>query len=346
MFTLIKINKSHFLILSISLIFFSCKKDSEEDNVEPPRDMAEQHIVENDSIIEFMQTHFYNYEDFVNLIPNETREFIIDTIAGDNASKTSLYDQVSTIEIDVKDENDNIIKHNLYYHIIREGSGSNPTIADSIYVSYKGFLFNNKTFDSRKTPVWLEAKNLVKGFKEFIPNLKRGEIIINNDGTYEFKNFGIGFVIMPSGLGYFQNGTTIIPAYSPLIFSVDMMTINVTDHDNDNVLTINEDVDGDRDFENDDTDSDGFANYRDNDDDGDGVLTKDELDKNKSIDEILSTIKPPIFWKEKEIVKKQAQSWSTNEVKDIIFKINDLEALVKKNTANSMLFVSNFISNY
>ena len=93
-----------------------------------------------------MQTHFYNYEDFVNLNPNETTEFIIDTIAGDNASKTSLYDQVTTIEIDVKDENDNIIKHNLYYHVIREGSGSNPTIADSIYVSYKGFLFNNKTF--------------------------------------------------------------------------------------------------------------------------------------------------------------------------------------------------------
>ena len=63
-------------------------------------------------------------------------------------------------------------------------------------------------------------------------------------------------------------------------------------------------------------------------------------------DRVISTIKPPIFWKEKEIVKKQAQSWSTNEVKDIIFKINDLEALVKKNAANSMLFVSNFISNY
>ena len=63
-------------------------------------------------------------------------------------------------------------------------------------------------------------------------------------------------------------------------------------------------------------------------------------------DRVISTIKPPIFWKEKEIVKKQAQSWSTSEVKDIIFKINDLEALVKKNTANSMLFVSNFISNY
>ena len=73
---------------------------------------------------------------------------------------------------------------------------------------------------------------------------------------------------------------------------------------------------------------------------------RNEVDNNKNIDQVISTIKPPIFWKEKEIVKKQAQSWSTNEVKNIIFKINDLEALVKKNTANSMLFVSNFVSNY
>ena len=73
---------------------------------------------------------------------------------------------------------------------------------------------------------------------------------------------------------------------------------------------------------------------------------RNEIDNNKNIDQVISSFKPPIFWKEKDIVKKQAQSWSTNEVKEIIFKINDLEALVKKNTANSMLFVSNFVSNY
>ena len=71
-----------------------------------------------------------------------------------------------------------------------------------------------------------------------------------------------------------------------------------------------------------------------------------EMDNNSNIDQIISSFKPPIFWKEKDIVKKQAQSWSTNEVKEIIFKINDLEALVKKNSSNSMLFVSNFVSNY
>ena len=73
---------------------------------------------------------------------------------------------------------------------------------------------------------------------------------------------------------------------------------------------------------------------------------RNEVDNNKDIDHVLSTFKPPIFWKEKDIVKKQVQSWSAIEVKEIIFKINDLEALVKKNTANSILFVSNFISNY
>ena len=69
---------------------------------------------------------------------------------------------------------------------------------------------------------------------------------------------------------------------------------------------------------------------------------KDEV----SLDQVISSFKPPIFWKEKDIVKKQAQSWSTSEVKNLIFRINGLEALVKKNSTNSILFVSNFISNY
>ena len=73
---------------------------------------------------------------------------------------------------------------------------------------------------------------------------------------------------------------------------------------------------------------------------------KSEIDKTKNIDEVLSTFKPPIFWKEKEIVKKQTQSWSTKEIKKIIYKINDLEVIVKKNSINSINFVSDFVSNY
>ena len=71
-----------------------------------------------------------------------------------------------------------------------------------------------------------------------------------------------------------------------------------------------------------------------------------ETDNNSNIDKVISTFKPPIFWKERDIVKKQAQSWSTEEIREIIYKINDLEVLVKKNTTNSLLFISNFVSNY
>tara|TARA_Y100000816_G_scaffold159355_1_gene113907 strand:+ start:478 stop:1455 length:978 start_codon:yes stop_codon:yes gene_type:complete len=73
---------------------------------------------------------------------------------------------------------------------------------------------------------------------------------------------------------------------------------------------------------------------------------KTSMDEDVNLDQVISNFKPPIFWKEKDIVKKQAQSWSTSEVKELIFKINGLEALVKKNSANSVIFVSNFISNY
>ena len=73
---------------------------------------------------------------------------------------------------------------------------------------------------------------------------------------------------------------------------------------------------------------------------------KNETDNNADIELCLSSFKPPIFWKEKEIVKKQIQSWSTDEVKTIIYKINDLEVLVKKNAVNSMNIVSDFVRNY
>ena len=73
---------------------------------------------------------------------------------------------------------------------------------------------------------------------------------------------------------------------------------------------------------------------------------RNEIDNNTNIDQVISGFKPPIFWKEKDIVKKQAQSWTTKEIKEIIYKVNNLEALVKKNSTNSMLFVSNFVSNF
>ena len=50
--------------------------------------------------------------------------------------------------------------------------------------------------------------------------------------------------------------------------------------------------------------------------------------------------------KEKDLIKKQVKSWSTSEIKELIYKVNGLEALVKKNSTNSIIFVCNFVSNY
>jgi len=73
---------------------------------------------------------------------------------------------------------------------------------------------------------------------------------------------------------------------------------------------------------------------------------KEAQNQTGNIDLTISSFKPPIFWKEKDVVKKQIQSWSDDEVKKMIYKINDLEILVKKNSNNSLNFVSDFVSNY
>ena len=73
---------------------------------------------------------------------------------------------------------------------------------------------------------------------------------------------------------------------------------------------------------------------------------KESENETGNIDITISSFKPPIFWKEKDLVKKQIQSWSRNEVKKIIYKVSDLEILIKRNSNNSLNFVSDFVSNY
>ena len=53
--------------------------------------------------------------------------------------------------------------------------------------------------------------------------------------------------------------------------------------------------------------------------------------------------KPPIFWKEKEIVKQQIKSWSLVQIKKSIYEINNIEMEIKKNSSNSLNIITNFI---
>jgi DNA polymerase-3 subunit delta len=63
----------------------------------------------------------------------------------------------------------------------------------------------------------------------------------------------------------------------------------------------------------------------------------------KNIDSVISSFKPPIFWKDKIIVKQQVENWSYNNVENLIYKINEIELLIKKNSNNSINILSNFI---
>ena len=68
-----------------------------------------------------------------------------------------------------------------------------------------------------------------------------------------------------------------------------------------------------------------------------------QLEITKNIDNTIATAKPPIFWKDKELVKKQLKIWTKGNIYNLIKKINLTELLVKKNTTNSVHILLNFI---
>ena len=65
----------------------------------------------------------------------------------------------------------------------------------------------------------------------------------------------------------------------------------------------------------------------------------------KNIDETVTNFKPPIFWKDKEIVKKQVINWSIKKIEQLIISINEVELQIKKNSLNSINIVYDFIIN-
>ena len=70
---------------------------------------------------------------------------------------------------------------------------------------------------------------------------------------------------------------------------------------------------------------------------------QEEIQKTKNIDEAISNYKPPVFWKDKEILKKQIPNWPLDKAKFLVEKICTTELLIKKNSTNSINILSDFI---
>ncbi|MDO8368769.1 MAG: FKBP-type peptidyl-prolyl cis-trans isomerase [Saprospiraceae bacterium] len=99
----------------------------------------------------------------------------------------------------------------LHYIITAPGSGAHPTISNTVTVNYVGKLLKNeKVFDQTNgTPVSFPLSNLIEGWQEGIPLLKKG---------------GKGTFFIPSALGYGPSGSgSAIPANAPLIFEIELV---------------------------------------------------------------------------------------------------------------------------
>jgi len=283
-------------LIGFAVTLLSCNND-DNGGIEqvPPRLLSEVSPEDDETIKEFLSTHFYNYEDFDTPPEGFDYRIVIDTIAGANADERPLIEEdYKTFTVNVSssflglDTGEEDISHTLYYIEARQGGGPSPTFADSTLVRYQGTLLNGTTFDQNQDFLWQELPFTVRGYANGIAQMRAGtpdQIVDNPDGTYSIANSGIGIIIMPSGLAYFNNPqSSVIPRYAPLVFKVELgLIVEDTDNDNDGIPSVDEDLNGNGYLFDDNTDFEQealggrLANFRDADDDADGVSTRTEI---------------------------------------------------------------------
>lgn len=254
----------HFLLVGFIVVFYySCDKDG---NPIANFNHAGQAIRDNDSIIKFLKSHYFdNEKDSIRPIDNNQQSLIKD------------------LRLKNKTVKEYGINYTYYYFVTEQGKPNNdkgfPTIMDSILPIYKLRVFDKTDkiirVEESNNPQWFEyTKVKARGFLHGFTHFKGGNLIKNINTPVKYEKGGKGFFILPSGLAYRNSG---VNANKNFIFYVELYDfVKNTDHDNDNVPSIKEDLNDDGNPVNDDTDGDRIPNFLDTDDDGDGKLTKDE----------------------------------------------------------------------
>ncbi len=271
--------KLYILLITILLLGFSCGDDDDDGIIEVPEaDRTEQQVIDNDSLVSFLQSHYVDESLLTNNPTILFNEIEINQLPEDgelpNPDQNSLLiDMVETLTTTYFD-----VEYEYYILKINQGGSENsPNFSDKVRVSYEGTLMDDTVFDSSSTPVDFDLTSTIAGWGRVLPEYNNAEdFIVNSDGTVTYNNPGIGIMFLPSGLGYYSAAAGTVPVYSNLIFKFKVFQSEVNDHDFDNVPSHLEDLNGDYDLTNDDTDDDTFADFVDSDDDNDGTLTIDE----------------------------------------------------------------------
>jgi FKBP-type peptidyl-prolyl cis-trans isomerase FkpA len=297
--------KFYFILLIATIGIVSCSKDDDKEPVTPPKPFAEQYPIDIAAIEDYLKTNYIS--EIVNKpgFPEDQDVTIKKiTVAATQPSLWSYLDSPTLPRLTSRNVVIGTVTYKVYTLLIREGvkggvnpaGGEFPCNVDGVFAGYKGTLLDGTVFDSSNNgqKLWnldgtgssdITGWGVVRGWSEGFPQFKTGWVSSNSDGTIRYNDFGVGVMILPSALGYYNVVKTNIPAYSPLVFSIKLYALKRYDHDADGIPSYQEDFDGDRYMyylptgtENkDDSDKDGIPDYGDFDDDGDGYATRGEV---------------------------------------------------------------------
>lgn len=261
-------------MLSAFALFSSCKPDDDSGVPFVPADRTEQQVIDGDSLLGYLQTHYYNSSTFATPGNYNISDIVISDLPEDEDGNpnTLLMNVVETRTTTFMG-----VEYDYYILKLNQGGGEAPNFCDDIRVNYSGMLQNDVVFDSTANPINFDMLNLIQGWRLVMPHFNAAESFEDNgDGTFSYNNYGLGVMFLPSGLAYFGSPPIGVTLYSNLIFKFELYQTEINDHDNDLVPSYLEDLDGDGNVFNDDTDNDEIPNFLDPDDDGDGVGTRFE----------------------------------------------------------------------
>ncbi len=287
------------LLIISSAFMISCNGTEDDGASIQLRDETEVYLENEETIEAYLASHYFE------VIPSLTsnpllQEIVIDTIAGENADRTSIMD---SDELKMKEVEQGDLTYRLYYIQVRKGAEETyqPTKADRVIVTYTGENLQENTFDESDVPVSFnllgnQGPGIITGFAEALIEFQGSSSFEENtDGSINYSDdFGMGVVFIPAGLAYFNGAPS---NYEPIMFEFKLLSGVQMDHDGDGIPSYLEDTDNDGIYfeQDEDMDNDGTPNYLDVDDDGDGVLTADEIEVNDANEDGIITEDEIIF---------------------------------------------------
>jgi hypothetical protein len=287
------------MMLTMSL---SCSKSEDDIVVTPPREYAVQYATDLAVIESYLNKYTYtiNSANDINFLLHTASS--LNPKLKDLPTSGSVFPQLHYKFVELHDLPNGGYK--VYYIVFNEGNqAKKPSRVDDVFTAYRGFYLENQSgvlgstldFDNNPSPTNLfSLTSVVRGWTEIFPLFGTGTVdssaSVNDPVVYQ--NYGVGAIFIPSGLGYFDReikdalNIVKIPSYSPLVFTFKLYDLKRSDLDanadgtlGDGILSIDEDLNNNGIFTDDDSDVDGIPDYRDNDDDNDGYTTRNEIKK-------------------------------------------------------------------